>query len=769
MARVINHLYQFEDFRLDPAKRLLFKNGDAVPLTPKAFDTLLALVISDGRVVEKDELMREVWGGTVVEEVGLAKNISALRKALGESPDEHRYIVTVPGRGYRFVAAVTTVKDGQDAEAETAAEPPSATSDAPGPSSPVGPRRRTALLVAAGVLILTITGGGLYFRSRTILTSKDTILLIDFVNQTGQPVFDRALKQGLAVQLEQSPFLNIFPDARVQQTLRLMGRSPDERVTRDLGAEICRREGIKAMIAGSIVALGRHYVLALDAIDGRNGETLARTQDEAASKEDVLHVLSQAAARLRGRLGESIASIKQFGALLEVTTPSLDALQAYSLGMEQRRKGNPAAALSFYKQAVELDPQFASAYGAMAALYGNAREPRLAAEYAAKAYALKSRVSEREQLRVSSLYCKYVTGDLDKEIDILEMYRRLYPGDLLPYNNVSTAYAATGQLAKAVEAASQAMSLDPSSSSRYATLGSYLLRLNRLAESSQVYERAVSAKLDDASVHRGLYRIAFVRGDAAAIARELDWAARGPNDYNSLLWQFEGEQYFGRLGKSRETVGRAIARITGTDAAEIGASYAADTALAAAAAGECRAAIEWANRSVSIERNRLSLSRAALALAQCRESAGVPSIIGELAKEYPEDTLTAGLWLPVIRAASELGRDNPQLAIDLLAPARRFEAAAEFWPQYLRGQALLRLRNSAEAQVEFTRILDNRGQAATSPLYPLALLGAARAWVIRGDIPQARKSYQDFLALWKDADSDLPVRIAAQKEYEALP
>ena len=768
MSHVINHLYRFENFRLDPAKRLLFRGADAVPLTPKAFDTLLVLVASNGRVVEKDELIQEVWAGIVVEEVGLAKNISALRKALGESPNEHRYIVTVPGRGYRFVAGVTRVENDAPAAREPARElHPAAPHIAPARAAS-GMWRRSTIYSAIGAVLLAIAGVALYVRGRTVFTAKDAVLLIDFINQTGQPVFDRALKQGLAVQLEQSPFLNIFPDARVQQTLRLMGRAPDERVDKEVGMEICRRDGIKALIAGSIASLGQHYVLALDAIDCRSGETLARTQDEAASKEEVLQVLSRAAAQLRGKLGESMASIQRYGALLEVSTKSLVALQAYSLGMEQRRKGNTSAALSFYKQAVEIDPQFASAYAAIAALYGGARELRLAANYGIKAYALRSRVSEREQLRISSLYCRYVTGDLDKEIGTLEMYRRIYPGDILPYNNISTAYASTGQLTKAVEATEQAMALDSTASTRYSTLGSYLLRLNRVAESKQVYERAVTAKLDDASVHRGLYRIAFMRGDAAAMEHELDWAARGPNEYLSLVWQFESKQYFGRWRESGDLAARAIARITGTDAAETGASYAAETALAAAASGECGAAVEWAGRSLSIEHNRLSLSRAGLVFAQCHDSGGPQSVIDELEKDYREDTVIHGLWLPAILAARELSNHNPALAIERLAPTRRFEASAEFWPQYLRGQALLDLNKGTEAQAEFTRILNNRGQAVISPLYPLALVGVARASAVCGDLPRAHKSYEDFLSLWKDADSDLPIKMEAKKEYEGL-
>ena len=390
------------------------------------------------------------------------------------------------------------------------------------------------LVVAAAATIF------LYFHRASALTEKDTILIADFVNTTGDAVFDGTLKQGLAVQLTQSPFLNLFPDARVRQTLRLMGRPPDDRVTKEVAREICQRQGLKAFLAGSITNLGTSYVITLEAVNGQSGEEIASEQAEAGSKEQVLKALSQAASKLREKLGESLGSIQKFDAPLEeATTSSLEALKAYSLGNEQSISGKYLQAIPFYKRAVELDPNFALAYIGIAIQYGNTNQPGLAAENAAKAFALKDRVSEYEKLRISSFYYSQVTGEVDKAIEVQELMKRTYPRDHRGPGNLSDRYLRIGQFEKAVAEAREALRLNPNAVAWHANLGEAFLRLNRFAESREVFEQALQQKIDATDFHTRLYQLAFVSGEAAAMKQQLDWFSGKPDEYVALDWQTE--------------------------------------------------------------------------------------------------------------------------------------------------------------------------------------------------------------------------------------
>jgi eukaryotic-like serine/threonine-protein kinase len=600
------------------------------------------------------------------------------------------------------------------------------------------------------------------------LTDKDTILLADFVNTTGDAVFDGALKQGLATQLGQSPFLNLFPDARVRQTLRLMGRSPDERVTQEIAREICQRQGLKALIAGSITSLGNHYVLTLEALNSQSGEVLAREQGEAENKEQVLKTLSQAATRLREKLGESLSSIQRFDAPLELTTSSLEALKTYSLGYEQTNRGRILEAIPFYKHATELDPNFAYAYGLLAVQYTNTGQPKLAAEYAEKAFALRDRVSELEKLRISYFYYTYVTGEVDKYIEVLELYRQTYPRDWRAPGNLASRYINIGQFEKAVGPAQESLRLNPNGAIPYANLADVFIRLNRLAEAKEIVDQAQQQKLDMTAYHGNLYWIAFVNGDATAMQQQLMWASGKPDEYVALDWQAQTAAFAGQLNRAQEFSKHAIELAQGGEGKEIAAQYAAEAALRGAILGRCAQTKASSSQALSLVRNQVSLTRTALALALCGESSQAQTLLDELKTQYPKDTLVNSLWIPTVRGAQELSRGNATQALDLMQAALRYEAAAEFWPQYVRGLLNLKLNKGAEAAVEFQKILDHRGQAPLSVLYPLAHLGLARAAVLEGDTAKARKAYQDFFALWKDADSDIPILIEAKKEYEKL-
>jgi serine/threonine protein kinase/Flp pilus assembly protein TadD len=628
--------------------------------------------------------------------------------------------------------------------------------------------KKSAVLVLAALIVAVSAAIFFYFKPAAALTEKDTILLADFVNTTGDAVFDGAIKQGLAVQLAQSPFLSIFPDTRVRQTLRLMGRSPDDRVTKELAREICQRQGLKALLAGSISNFGSSYVISLEAINVQSGEEIARAQEEASSKEQVLKALSQAASKMREKLGESLQSIQKFDAPLEVTTSSLEALQAVSLGQQQSDLGKFLEAIPFFKRAVELDPNFAYAYTRLAAQYYNTNQPGLAAENAAKAFALRDRVSELEKFRISFFYYAFVTGELDRAIEVLELNKQSYPRDFRAVGNLADRYLVSGQFEKAADAARQGMRLNPNNTANNSNLGQAFIGLSRFAEAKEVYGQALQQKLEATDFHTSLYQIAFVSGDAAAMKQQLDWSAGKPDEYAAFDWQTQTAAFAGQYRRSQEFSRRAVDFAARNDAKEVAARYRAEEALRGAIFGQCQQTKADPAQVLTVERNQLSLTRNALALSLCGEAGQAQTLIDELTKRYPKDTLINSIWLPAIHAVIEVNRNNPAQAIQLLEAPRRYEAAAEFWPQYLRGLAYLRQQKGAEAALEFQKIVDNRGEGPLSVLYPLAHLQLARAAALTGDAANARTGYQNFLALWKDADPDIPVLLEAKREYEQV-
>jgi serine/threonine protein kinase/Tfp pilus assembly protein PilF len=632
-------------------------------------------------------------------------------------------------------------------------------------------RHKVGVSLAVAALVIAAAAAYFYFnRSRPILTDKDTILLADFVNTTGEPVFDGGtLKQGLAVQLQQSPFLNLFPDERVRQALRLMNKSPDERVTREVGREIALRQGLKAVMTGAIAKFDRNYSLTLEAINSQTGETIALTQDETDGKDQVLKALSQAATQLREKLGESLSSIQRFDKPLEeATTSKLEAFQAYALGYEISASGRLMESIPIYERAVEIDPDFATAYSMLSVMHNTTGRPRLAAEYAEKAYALKDRVGEYEKLRITSRYHGLVNGDETKRIEVLMMQKRMYPREPTGPNDLAGAYNRIGQSDQAIAEAREAIRLNPNFPPPRRNLAWALLRLNRFAEAKDALTQAVQQKLDTTNFHSLLYEIAFINNDTAGIQQQLDWASGKPDEYVAFDWQTGAAAFAGQWRSARELSRRAIDLASRSDAKELAARYAAEQALRAAVFGQFAPAKAAAAQSLALERNQVTLTRAALALALCGESSQTQPLVDELARRYPKDTLAGGLWLPVIRAALEFQRGNAAHAVELLQPALRYEAAVEFWPQYVRGQAYLKLGRSAEAAAEFKKILDHRGEAPLSALYPLAHMGLARAVALAGDTTTSRKAYQDFFSLWKDADSELPILIEAKKEYAGL-
>ena len=634
--------------------------------------------------------------------------------------------------------------------------------------SEIRARKRGAVLI--GALAAVVAASVLFLQSRRpgSLTEKDTILLTDLVNTTGDTVFDGTLKQALAVQLGQSPSLNIFSEDRVRGALRFMGRPADERVTREIGREICQRHGLKAMLTGSIASLGTNYVIALEVVNAQTGDVIARDQMEATSKEQVLRALGGSATRLRKKLGESLASIQKFDAPIEqATTSSIEAFKAFSLAVEQQLRGNYFEAIPLYKRAAEMDPSFALAYARLASVYSNSGEFRLAAEASQRAYDLRDRVSEREKLYIGMSYYSNVTRELDKYVETLELWELTYPRDVVPRNTLSLHYNDMGEYAKAVEEAREGIGLNPNAAPLYSNLARALVGLDRFDEAKEVIGQAMARKVESLFMHRLLYSIAFIQGDEAGMQRQIEWASGKPEEYVAQSWQAETAAFSGQLRKATGFYSRAVEIAQGRNRKEVVAQIVAADALRDSLFGACRQIKEKTSKVLAIESQPAKLN-AANALAGCGEFSRMQAVIDELMTDYPKDTLLQRLFVPLIQARAELHRGNAARAIEFLETTRPYEGAALFQVAYLRGQAYLGQQKGAEAATEFQKILDHRGWQPATPLYPLAHLGLARAAVLQGDTATARRAYEALFALWKDADAGLPILLEAKTEYEKL-
>lgn len=634
------------------------------------------------------------------------------------------------------------------------------------------PRLHWRFWVTAAALFLVVAAILTYShysrRRASTLAGKDTILITDFRNTTGDPVFDDALKQGLAMQLQQSPFLDVFPGARVRETLRQMERSPDERVTVDIGREICQRNDLKALIAGSISALGRHYVITLEAINARNGETIGRHQTEAESKEEVLKSLSSAASGIRAKLGESLNSIRQSDIpLYQLTTPSLEALKSFAIGFDRSNKGEYFQSIPMFKRAVELDPDFAYGYSLLAGNYWIVNELRRSAENAAKAFALKGKGSDRERLYITGVYDNYTLGELDKAIEAFRVYDQTYPNDFRSWGNMSLAYLLLGQYENTLRQARESVRLNPGISAWQVTLGTALLRLNRFQEAKAAFERALRMGLNDARMHRALYELAFLAHDEKAMQEQLDWARGLPEEYQAAGLQSDTTAYRGQWQESQKFTRQAIDLAVRADVKEVAARYAAEEALRAAVLGKCDQTSIYDDQSQALDHNQVTQERIALSQALCGDRRA-QSLLDAAAQQRPGDTLLKGLWSPTVRASAELNGGNAEKAIASLDTTRAYEPVAEFWTHYIRGEADLKLNRGSEAGSEFRQILSHAGEAPLSILYPLAQLGLARATAQAGDRSHALKAYQDFLDSWKDADTDLSILQSARAEYAKL-
>ena len=636
--------------------------------------------------------------------------------------------------------------------------------------------------VAAVLALLAVVAGGFYLRSRLAasvtkaapLTEKDSVLLTDFVNKTDDPVFDDALKQALTIQLSQSPFLNIVSDRKIEETLRLM-RQPAQRITPDLAREICIRTGSKATVLGSISSLGSQYVIGLSALGCGNGDTLATEQGQAAGKQDVLKTLGRAAKDLRRKLGESLVTVEKFDVPVEATTPSLEALQAYSMGGRTRRRKGDAEAIPFFKRAIELDPNFALAYTGLSLVYFNLNQAGLAAENATKAYELRDRVSERERYRISTTYYHAVTGELEKAIEMYEQWSKSYPRDDTPLLNLGVVYQQLGRYDKAVVETEEAQRLAPTATG-YGNLAFEYIALNRLDDADKVLQRAQSSDFDGLDIRANLYLLSFLRGNINGMEQQLAWAAGRLGDEDVMLsGQADTEAYYGRLMRAQDYSRRAAEAAVRADSKETAALWRAAAGLREAEFGNPAAARHNVDAALSLSSGRDVKLLAALTLARTGDTTNAKKLVDQLKLEKTASTNTMLKFycLPTIDAAFEISNRNPSQAILDLEATTPYELGGPLmfpylYPSWMRGQAYLAANNGTAAAVEFKKLLDHPGVVLNQPIASLARLQIARAYAMQGDTAKAKAAYQDFLTLWKDADPDIPIFSAAKAEYAKL-
>ncbi|MGA8024267.1 MAG: tetratricopeptide repeat protein, partial [Candidatus Acidiferrales bacterium] len=643
------------------------------------------------------------------------------------------------------------------------------------PTSPMATPRNRLPLIGSAILIAALAIGGYIFTHRgPKLGGQRSIVLADFTNTTGDAVFDGALRQGLAAQLAQSPFLHILSERQMQQTMQYMGQPSTARVTDELARQICQRTQSAAVMEGSIAQIGNTYNLVLNAANCSTGEPLASSTAEAQDKDHVLAALGQAAEDIRGKLGESLASIQKFNTPIdEATTSSLEALKAYSLGMQARANKGEETAAPFFQQAVALDPNFAMAFATLGQVEANLGQAAIGAEYTKKAYALRDRASEAERFYIDSHYYENVQGDLQKGNEVYQLWTQTYPRDSIPFNNLGVSCTLMGQWEKALPFVHQANQLDPGDSISFVAVAGTYCGLGRFDEAKATLNDALARKLDVANLHRLAYLIAFAQNDPAAMDRELALlASKGPeNAALALVLAAQTDAYAGHMEKARASTERARAAYEALHQTEPVAHSLSSFAATEAEIGDDAGARRDAAAALAINSSSLvTRANAAYAFAVAGDDARAESLAAELAKQNPANTLINGYDLPAIRATIEIGRNNPAKAIDLLQIAEQYDLAngRGMRTTYQRAHAFLALHKSSEAAAEFQKIVDHPGVVVNAITGALAKLGLARAYALQGDQAKARVAYQDFFALWKDADSKIPILIQAKSEYAKL-
>jgi eukaryotic-like serine/threonine-protein kinase len=697
-----------------------------------------------------------------------AADIRADLKRLKRETDSGRAVPISSGSAAAVQGSLATIP-------QTA--PSSAPVVVPAPSSEVAEvaasSSRQRLWIASGSLVaVLLVAATVYFlrsRSATRLTEQDSMVLADFTNTTGDSVFDGTLKEALAVDLGQSPFVNLVPDTKVRETLKYMNQAPDTRITSDRAREICQRLGSRAVVVGSISSLGSQLVVNLNATNCSTGDSLARVGIEANGKEQVLAALGKAATSLRDKLGESRISMQSFDKPLEqVTTPSLEALQSFTRGEDQRAHGKETESIPLYKHAVELDPNFAMAYAKLGVLFEELGESETSREYTKKAFALADRVSQREKFYIAGHYYDSVTGEIDKLFDNLQLWAQTYPHDEIPHTYLAYFYRQTGQFENAISEALRANRMDPDQVMPYGSLAYAYKNLSRFDEAKAVMAQAESRGMSPWYFHENLYLIAFMQNDGAEMKKQADWARGRAEQADMLMFESGAAGASGQISQARELSRQAVDLAESRNLKEEAAGYIANEAILESSLGNGVQAREQARTALKISHGTSVEYSAAYALARASELAQAKGLADDLAKRFPLSTFRNKVDIPVILALVENHLGKPAQAVELLQACSRYELGeyAALAPVYVRGEAYLQMHEGKKAAEEFQKIRDYRG---VDPFdFPLANLGSARAYAMEGDSAKAKAAYQDFFALWKDADPDIPALKQAKAEYAKL-
>jgi DNA-binding winged helix-turn-helix (wHTH) protein len=763
-------IYEFGPFRVDGEKEILLRSGQPVSLNPKAFQILLVLLRHSKEVVTKDELMKAVWPDTFVEEANLSRNIFLLRRALGESPQDHLYILTVPGRGYRFTEEVR-VASQHDLRVVAATHSKLQVHIEE-------PKPWPWLALAALVLIALGAAAFKFFSPRApLLTERDTLVLADFSNSTGDSVFDDTLRQGLAVQLEQSPYLSLVSEARIQRTLGLMRLPAEAHLTPPIAREICERTGGAAVLEGSIASLGSQYVLGLRARSCRNGEILDDDQVQAARKEDVLSALSQMAGRFRRHVGESRVTIAQHNTpLAEATTGSLEALKIYTAAWKVHRSSGASASLPLFLRATQLDPNFAMAQASLGRIYNDLDEFDLSAKALRRAWQLRDRASDPEKFFITENYYGLVTGNLEEARQVCETEVESYPRESLPHFLLSGMINKTpGRYDQAAAEARKGIELEPDVGFGYYNLGVDNAYLNRFAEAENALGLAAARGLDIEELLMLDFDLGFLKGDPARMARVAARARLRPgaDDWVSIR-EAAVQAYSGHLQQARRLSRRAIEEAPHTAQRDRAALWEAGSAVREALFGNAVQAKAEALAALALSKGRDVEYGAAFALLLAGDSSRAQALADDLARRFPDDTTIRYNYLPVLRALLALHANSAAQALEILSAAAPYQfgvtsagdaSFGALYPVYVRGEAFLAQHKGGEAAAEFQKILDHSGIVVSDPVGALARLQLARSLVSAGDLPKAKAAYQDFLTLWKDADPEIPVLKAAQAEF----
>jgi DNA-binding winged helix-turn-helix (wHTH) protein/tetratricopeptide (TPR) repeat protein len=782
-------VYQFGPFEVNAASGELLKNGRRIKLQEQPYRLLVALLENSGEVISREELRKRLWReDTFVDFDGsLRVAVGKLREALDDNADNPRYIETIPKRGYRFlVPEVRRIEATHQAVHETVA-PREDPEHAETVATPVAVRPTHNHLLRYGIAALAtliLTVGGIFLSQQRThakpLTDNDVVVLAEFANTTGDPVFDGTLRQGLAVQLEQSPFLSIISDEKIQQTLVLMGQPVDAKLIPVIAREVCQRTASAAVLDGSIARIGTEYLLTLKAVNCESGKTLASAEAQASDQNDVLDALGHMSVEMRNKLGESLSTIQKFDTPLEqATTPSLKALKAFTSGMQAMRTKGPEAATPFFKHAVELDPNFAVAYAYLGVEATTRLEPSLSVGYRTKAYELRDRASEAEKYWITATYHKGVTGDIPKAIEACDLWIQDYPRAEMPHLYLGAAVLpVVGQYDRAAEESIQGVRLRPDFPLAYAFGIRAYTSLNRFDEAKAVYAQAVERKLHTPYIDSVMYFLAFAQNDTAGMAQHAAKVESLPKWEHQML-NMEGDTaaYSGHLKGAREFSRRAVDRARRAGEKDAPALYSGTSALREVWFGNNAEARRLAALALKLSAGRDLQYFAALAFAYARDDARAKALADDLGKRFPEDTIVQFNYLPSVRGRLALNKGDAFGAIENLSASVPYELGATraldldwtaMFPVFVRGEAYLAARRGSEAAAEFQKILDHRGLVLNQPIGALAHLGLGRAYVLQGETVQAKAAYVDFLTLWKDADPNIPILKLAKAEYAKL-